>query len=92
MTINFKKFLKEKGVNTKLFWKNCKKKHQGWGAFDMIEPRKNLKEQESRLWVGNAFYFKNNIIGLSTNEMYELDTEWIKLISKNPQAKVKFGF
>jgi hypothetical protein len=40
--LNFKKWLDNQGVDTELFWKNCKKKNQKWDNVGYFTKRSEL--------------------------------------------------
>jgi len=85
--INFKKFLKSEGVNTKAFWKQCKRKNQDWTA--KAKKRSELKGTSPIWWVSSAFNWN------STTEGHEywndIDTKWKELIRNEIDTEFGFG-
>ena len=80
--LNFKKWLEEHGVYTKLFWENCKKKNQRWSDAN-IEPisRKNLFKQPPENWIVFAFDWEK---ALRSNRHFwnDLNKEWVKAVDE----------
>ena len=92
--LNFKKWLKEQGVDTKYFWNQCKKKNQGWSfKLDYIK-RSELKKMGAKEWITFAFNFGETKQG--TRYWGEIEKEWYKVVDKyvsnGESHKIKFGF
>jgi len=92
--LNFKDWLEEQGVNTKLFWKNCKKKYQKFDRVWDNKPRKYLGKQRPSEWINYAFDWEGSIAKNSYSYWSKIDTRWYSAleIAKHDGAKVVFGF
>jgi UDPglucose 6-dehydrogenase len=101
--INFKEWLEEQGVDSNMFWKNCKRKNQGWSDKDTYQAAfynridfENIKLED---WIRCAFKWENTIIDiklqgfLNTFSFLEsLSFNWNKVLIDNPDAIIKLGF
>jgi len=84
--INFRIWLEEQGVDTTLFWKNCKRKHNGFITFTNRR-RSELKYIVPCRWLVYAFNWEKS---LQTGVNWcVLDIRWYKICAGN---EVEFGF
>jgi len=92
--LNFKKWLKKQGVNTKYFWRQCKKKNQGWSFKADCVKRSNLKKVDAKDWIVYAFNFNKTKQGV--RYWREIGSKWYDVVDKykyfNKLHKIKFGF
>jgi hypothetical protein len=90
--LNFKKWLKEQGVDTKLFWRNCKRKNQGWDIADsrFYIKRKNIGKLYPPHWLSRSFDYQR---ALSEDSIYwsDLSSEWDDVI-ESTDGEIVFGF
>jgi len=90
--LNFKDWLEKQGVDTKLFWKNCKKKHQRWCLNSLTDSRSKLVNEEIIFWLGNAFAFENAL--QKDVNFRKLSNKWERKVckAKKKGRKIVFGF
>jgi len=78
-SISFKKFLQDNDICPKLFWKACKRKHQGWCFWENYSKRKTIKSQNPVKWI-SAFNWENNIVSNDFEKWLEINSKWTKAI------------
>ena len=95
-TLNLKKWLKSQGIDTKLFWENCKMKNQKWDYELDYHKRSELRNKPTHQWIGYAFQWYDAPQG--HNFWEEIDTKWKQAVDKyisnnsNELHKIEFGF
>jgi len=87
ITLNFKDWLASNGINTELFWKNCKEKHNGFHY-----KRKELVNSFDENWIGMAFDWDGNLLGKTEKEMEDLHIAWGDLVRSGEYINIEFGF
>jgi hypothetical protein len=99
--INFKEWLEDQGIYSNMFWKNCKRKNQGWSHKDLFYSRRDFENIEVRDWIMSAFSWENTMIpnlplSWDTNvfDMFDnLSNDWRQhILVDNPDAIVELGF
>lgn len=65
---------------SKLFWKACKKKHQGWDSTEHYCKRETLKSVSPKKWIKHAFNWKDNIIYNNYDKWHEISSKWAEEI------------
>jgi len=93
--INFEKWLKEQGVNTKLCYKNCKRKHQNWDVDiekDHFYRRRCLRYTNPQYWIRKAFAWDKAFQHKNIHFWAKLEMKWQKLLINKSKAKIIFGF
>lgn len=88
--LNFKTWLEEQGVDTKLFWKNCKKKHQKWELCAPME-RRELVRYNPPNWLRAAFSWEKSLIG-TYEFLFLLEIKWLGEVEKYNIEDIEFGF
>jgi len=78
--VSFKKFLIDNGIELKLFWKACKRKHQDWYLVGRYRGRKDIKLRDEKFWIKLAFNWESNLIDNDYAKWKEIDTKWTKAI------------
>ena len=76
-TLSLKVWLETKGVDTKLFWKNCRRKHNNFGS-----KRGGLGDSPAEDWIGFAFDWDVNLLGKTERELEDLHIAWGDELSK----------
>lgn len=85
----FEIWLKYSKVDTKMFYKNCKKKHQLW-KMPPNSSRSDLRHNKANLWIASAF---NKNFALQHNFNWnKLQTEWDEAVNLVGITNVEFGF
>ena len=90
--LNFEVFLKENGVDTKLFHKNCKKKYQQWQQKTIGHTIKDLQLAQPFQWVSSAFCYESSLQKcVNWNDVHE---KWCNAVhsAKVLGVKIVFGF
>ena len=99
--INFKEWLEDQGIDSNIFWENCKKKNQGWSDKNSFYSRRDFENIEMRDWIMSAFSWENIIIpnlplpwGVNVFDMFDnLSNDWRQhILVDNPDAIVELGF
>ena len=91
--LNFKKWLESQGIDTDVFWENCKRKNQGW-TDKLLTKRKKLKKLPPRQWIHSAFRWEKSLDRKCFAFYANLGRKWqIEVLNAEDKGiKIKFGF
>lgn len=93
--INFKTFLEENGVDTKLFAENCLSKNQGSPYWKHTDVHSLFTTQKPMNWIQMAFVWDKALQQRSNprkgDSWYDLNCKWRALVGSNKNTVVS-GF
>lgn len=86
----FEDWLVNQKVNTRIFWKNCKSKYNGWGCERVVL----VKEDSPYDWLSTAFSWSGTLLSLSYYDLEALNSKWKASVeeTESKDIKIEFGF
>jgi len=93
--LNFKKWLRENGVDTELFWKNCKPENQRWGDHTVKDnSRECLATKIKKTWLSSAFNWDISLEDKGIGKWAQLSVKWRDTVETAvmEDTAIVFGF
>lgn len=83
----FKDWLEEQGIDSALFWENCKEENRG----ERFGYTPHISKAIPQDYVSMAFAWEQNIMGIPDVTLMKLAVKWLSTIQEIPEEDIELG-